>query len=65
MGPSQSFAVLTGVGQAGPDPFPQYVPLEPGECGKHSGQGSARRRAQIQGFGQRDETYAEMLNLQV
>ena len=61
MGRPSFFPVLPGMGQASPDPFPQYVPLESCENGEHLRQGATGRRGQIQSFSQGDETDAEVL----
>jgi hypothetical protein len=60
-GPAQPLAVLASMGQASPSSFLQNLPFEGGENGQHCSHRTPGRRGQIQRFGQRDETDAEMV----
>src|SRR5208337_4119548 len=46
--PAQALAVLAGMGQAGPNSFPQNLPFERGENGQQGGHGSTGGCRQIQ-----------------
>ncbi len=54
-------AVLTGMRQAGAHPFSQNLSFELGEDRQECGHGPARRRRQVEGFSQGNETDPEVL----
>jgi len=58
--PTQSLAVLPGVGQPGADSLADNAPFQLGEDSQQSGHRSSGWRGQIQGLGQGNETDSEM-----
>src|SRR5271157_6351977 len=58
--PSQALPVLSGMSQSGANPLAQDLAFELGEYGQQTGHGPTGGRGQVQRFGQRNETDAEM-----
>ena len=59
--PTQSFAVLPGVGQPSPSSFSQNLPFELSEDGQQTSHRATSRSRQIERLSQRYETDSEML----
>ena len=62
-GSTQALAILPSMGQTGAHPFAQNLALELRKHRQQSGHGPTGGCSQVQRFGQRDETDAQMLQL--